>query len=355
MDGNDKDITLILVGETNVQGRQRPAEAFRHVLPVLKSADVLFGHLEAPLTMPSDDPTLPDIPHKKGWRHSGPDTVKALSAAGFAAVSLASNVMYGRRAAVDTVQVLDGAGIVHCGAGRNLGEARRPAVVQFRDVRFGFLSYTSVFWPVGHAAGPGTPGVATVKAHTAYQPGPRALEMPGAPPIVVTWADPEELQAMEKDIRALSDQVDVVVVSIHWGLSGSHQVIDYQREIGRVAIQAGADLVMGHHPHRLQGIEIVEGQPVLYSMGNFAFDWHKMKGRNLEGILVKCRVRDRTLHSVAFVPVRRNQENLVEPLSPSQGPGKAIVDQVRALSSAYGTRLTVADGEVIVQGNQDYV
>lgn len=344
----DDALCLILVGETNIQERENPVDAFRYVLPMLKSADVLFGHLEAPLTQPSQDPALPDIPHKDGWRHSSSDMVEAFSAAGFAAVSLASNVMYGRQAIWDTIETLDRAGIQHCGAGRNLEEARKPAIVLSRGVRFGFLSYTSVFWPVGHAAGANTPGVATVRAYTAYQPSRRTLEMPGAPPIVITWADPTELQTMEMDIRALRDLVDIVVVSMHWGISSSNQMIDYQREVGQAAIRAGADLVMGHHPHCPQGIEIVEGRPIFYSLGNFAFDWYKMRGRNLEGMLLKCTIRQRILERVAFVPVRRNQENLVEILDPSQEPGNTIVDQVRELSAAYGTTLTTADNEVVV-------
>ncbi|OIO88280.1 MAG: hypothetical protein AUK03_16525 [Anaerolineae bacterium CG2_30_64_16] len=356
MSTNDKrDLTLILVGETNIQGREDPAEAFKHVLPILKSADVLFGHLEAPLTPPSEDPTCPDIPHKEEWRHSGPHTVKAFSEAGYAAVSLASNVMYGRRAILDTVDTLDQAGIKHCGAGGNIEEARRPAVVSCQGVRFGFLSYTSVFWPVGHAAGPASPGVATMKTHTAYQPGRRALEMPGAAPIVVTWPDPQALTALQTDIQTLRGQVDIVVVSIHWGLSSSNQVVDYQREVGRAAIRAGANLVMGHHPHRIQGIEIIDGHPICYSMGNFAFDWHKMHDRNLEGIVIKCRVRDRTLDRITFVPMRRNQDNLVEPLSPSCGPGSEIVAQIRELSAVYGTGFTVVadDGVVIVRPQEE--
>lgn len=344
--GDRGDITLLLVGETNVQGREEPQEAFQHVLPLLDSADVLFGHLEAPLTPPSQDPTRPDIPHKNRWRHSDPHTVKAFTRTGFDAVSLASNVMYGRHAVLDTVETLDRAGIEHCGAGRNREEARRPAVVPHPGATFGFLSYTSVFWPVAHAAGRETPGVATMKAHTAYEPGRRALEMPGAPPQVVTWADPGELQALEADVRALSRQADIVVVSIHWGISSSNQVIDYQRQVGAAAVRAGADLVLGHHPHRPQAIEIVEGAPVFYSVGNFAFDWEKMRGRNLEGIAIRCRVRDGGLDEVTFVPVRRNQENLVEPLDPSAGAGRMIVDQVRRLSVPYGTGFTTGDGSV---------
>jgi poly-gamma-glutamate synthesis protein (capsule biosynthesis protein) len=173
--------------------------------------------------------------------------------------------------------------------------------------------------------------------------------MPGAPPVVVTWADPGALRAMEADIQSLRHGVDILIVSIHWGLSGSSQVIDYQREVGHAAIRAGADLVLGHHPHRPQGIEILKGRPIFYSTGNFAFDWAKMRGRNLDGILIKCRIRDRVLDKVSFVPVQRNQDNLVAPLAPTLDPGQAIVDQIRELSAAFGTRLSINGQEAIVQ------
>ena len=78
---------------------------------------------------------------------------------------------------------------------------------------------------------------------------------------------------------------------MHWGVSSSDEAIDYQREIGRAAVEAGADLVMGHHPHRVQEIEVVGRHPIFYSMGNFAFDWQAMAGRDLDGVLVRCRVR----------------------------------------------------------------
>ena len=118
---------------------------------------------------------------------------------------------------------------------------------------------------------------------------------------------------------------------------------------GRAAIEAGASLVMGHHPHRLQAIEICKGQPIFYSLGNFAFDWEKMRGRNQEGILIKCRIRDKMLDRVSFIPVRRNDENLVEPLNPNHAPGRDIVAQLRDLSEPYRTQCHVEGIEVLVK------
>lgn len=345
-------LTLVLVGEINLQNRSDPAAAFEYVMPKLKSADVLFGHLEGPLTAPSLDPEVPDIPHKNRWRHSHPSMVTGLQAAGFAAMSFASNVTYGRRAVLDTVATLDAANIKHCGGGKNLEEARRPALLEKAGVKFGFLSYTSVFWPVGHAASLDAPGVATIKATTAYQPGPRVLEMPGAPPVIVTTPDPVEFEAMKRDVKNLRDQVDILVVSCHWGVSGSHQVQDYQRAVGQAAITAGADIVIGHHPHVIQGIELWKGRPIFYSMGNFAFDWEAMRGRHLDGLLVTCGITDRRLDSVSLVPVRRNSSNTVELLDPAGVEGRRIAEQVATLSAEMNTKLTLSDTavEVIAAG-----
>ncbi|GAB4458578.1 MAG: CapA family protein [Armatimonadaceae bacterium] len=341
---------LLFTGDTNLQNRTDPATAFTHVLPTLKDADFLLGHLEGPLSPPSSDPTVPDIPHKPGWRHSDPAMVQALVAAGYAAVSLASNVTYGAEAIRSTLATLDAAGIAHCGAGLDYESARHPAIVERDGVRVGLLSYTSVFWPVGHAAGAGTPGVATIRATTAYQPHHRVQEMPGAPAIVVTTPDPEQLTAMEEDVRRLRQEVDVLIVSCHWGVSSSPVVQDYQRAVGRAAIAAGADVVFGHHPHVFQGIEVFQGRPIFYSLGNFAFDWTKMHGRRLDGLLIRGTIEDGRLRQVSFVPARRDPENLIRLHTPETPEGREMVAQMVALSDEFGTKLLPGESEVVVDG-----
>ena len=344
---NDSDLGLILVGDTNIQYRENPGEAFSLVLPTLRGADVLFGQLEGPLSPPSQDPAAPDIPHKEGWTHSEPRMVEAIAAAGFDAVGCAGNVTYGAGVVESSLATLDASGIGHCGAGVNLAEAHRPAIVETKGVRIGFLSYTSVFWPVGHAATPHSPGVATIKAHTAYQPGPRALEMPGAPPTVITYPDSEELERMRADIRALRKQVEVVIVSCHWGISGSETTVDYQRAIAHEAVDQGADLVFGHHPHVIQGIEVWKGKPIFYSLGNFTFDWDRMRG-NVDGLLVRCAISGGRMGKVCFVPVRRNQDGLVEILNPAEGAGKEIVDRAQTLSTGMPTLFHPTPDDVLI-------
>lgn len=348
------DITLILAGDTNLQFRENPAGAFQHVVPLFRRADVRFVNLEGPLAGPSEDPGAPDIPHKAGWRHSEPRMVTGLVAAGTNVVGCANNVTYPPSALLRSLAVLDDAGIAHCGGGRNRDSAREPVIFERKGVRFGFLSYTSVFWPVGHAAGRDAAGVATIKAHTAYQPHPRIGEMPGGPPAVITWPDAEELASMREDVQRLRQRTDVVVLSCHWGVSGSTQTCEYQRAIGRAAIQAGADVVIGHGPHVLHGIELIGGprgaRPIFYSLGNFAFDWTSMRGKSLEGLLVRCTIREQRVVEVAFIPVQRNAQNDPVPLDPAAREGQAVVDQVRRHSAPYGTTFCVAHGEVAIGG-----
>ena len=117
--------TLLILGDTNIQNRADPYDAFANVRDMLSAADVVFGQLEGPLAEPSANPSQPDIPHKAGWRHSGAKVGPALKKAGYVGVSCASNVAYPAAAAVASVKALDAVGILHCGVGETLAEARR--------------------------------------------------------------------------------------------------------------------------------------------------------------------------------------------------------------------------------------
>jgi poly-gamma-glutamate capsule biosynthesis protein CapA/YwtB (metallophosphatase superfamily) len=332
---------LLILGDTNIQNRADPDSAFTNVKAMLASADIVFGQLEGPLSEPSADPARPDIPHKAGWRHSGARMASALKNAGYVGVSCASNVAHPASAAINGVKVLDSIGILHCGVGNTIAEARKPVVIERDGVKFGFLSYTSVFWPSDHAASVSGPGCATIKAHAAYQPGVRALEMPGAEPITRTFADAVELEAMREDVRALRKTVDIVILSCHWGVSSKDEPVEYQREIGRAAIEAGADMVFGHHPHVVQGAEIFRGKPIFYSLGNFVFDWDVMRGRHLDGLALRCSVRQTSIAQIELVPVRRNDHNDICELAPDSEPGQEILHRFEQLSRRIGDSIAL--------------
>lgn len=160
-------------------------------------------------------------------------------------VTLANNHIldYGPDALLDTCALLDGAGIRRVGAGSGLEEAKKLEVMEVKGKRIGFLAASRVIpvssWTVG-------------KSH----------------PGVLTTYDPAILL---KEIQAAQDQCDYLVVYIHWGIERNTQPEEYQRTLARQYIDAGADLVVGSHPHVLQGIEYYKGKPILYSLGNFVF------------------------------------------------------------------------------------
>ncbi|HEY4250486.1 MAG TPA: CapA family protein [Roseomonas sp.] len=348
MDGRDGDSqVLLIIGDTNIQNRADPGSAFVHARATLAAADMIFAHLEGPLAEPSADPANPDIPHKRGWRHSGRAVGPALKAAGYDAVSCASNVWFPASAALASVRVLDEVGIAHCGAGATLAEARKPAIIERGGLRIGVLSYTSVFWPSNHAARAETPGCATIRAYEAFQPNPRAVEMPGADPIVHTWADPQELEAMRRDVQALRGRVDLLMLSCHWGVSARIEPVDYQKEIARAAIDAGADMVFGHHPHEVQGAETYRGRPIFYSLGNFAFDWEVMRNRHLDGILLRCTIRDRALARIEVLPVRRDAQNDIRVHAADAPEGADILGRFARLSGKLAEGVTLSSAGVL--------
>lgn len=342
----DNALSVILVGDVNLRNVEDANTPFAQVQEVFDEADLRFGNCEGCFA----DPTV-EIPYKPGWFHPDRSTVKGLAVAGFDVVGCANNVHYGADAILESLGHLDRHGIAHTGAGKDRESARQSAVLERKGTRFGFLAYTSVFWPVEHAAGQGQPGVATIKGYTAYRPHHRVLEMPGAPAIVASWPDEEELAAMQKDVKALRECVDILVVSCHWGVTGSQELADYQVAIGHAAIDAGADLVIGHHPHVPQGLEVYDERVIFYSLGNFMFGWKRMTGRR-DGLLVHCAVREKKLVKVSFAPVWRNEPGQPQVVSPRSTEGRGVVRTVENLSSPLGTKFKAEGEEVVVWRNK---
>lgn len=330
---------VLVVGDTNLMDRTDPASAFRHVAATLRAADAVLGQMEGLLA--PDAASGPDpLPYKPGWRHSEPEAAAGYAAA-FSAVACASNVAYPPEACADTARRLGEVGLPVCGIGADEAAARAPAVVETPAARIGLLSYTSVFHPGLLDAGPAWPGCAVLPARTAYLPGRRALEMPGAPPEIHTWPEPEALETLRADVAALRASVDLVVVSCHWGLSGSPEPQAYQVALAEAAADAGADLVFGHHPHVVGGAARMGRTAVFYSLGNFAFDNPRMVGRHRDGLLLRLLVRERRIARIAVLPVQRDEANDVRILPPEDEAGRAILDAFAARSVALGGRVSV--------------
>lgn len=174
-----------------------------------------------------------------------PTRVSMLTEMGVDIVTLANNHIldFGEEGLLDSVAVLDEAGILHVGGGKDLDEAVRLETIEVKGKTIGFLGTSRVYMDPSWAAGAGHPGV-----FSTYDP----------------------TMAVEK-IKEAKEQCDYLVVYVHWGVERETTPKDYQRAMGRQYIDAGADLVIGSHPHVLQETEFYAGKPIVYSLGNFVF------------------------------------------------------------------------------------
>src|SRR6516165_984341 len=243
---------------------------------------------------------------------------------------------------------LDELGIAHTGAGANQSLARAPVILMRDGVRFGFLQRSSVYWPTNHEAGEVSPGIAVIRGHTAYHVpmhGSRPpANRPGIPPEIVTWADPVYLKRLDDDIAALRGRAEVVVTSFHWGLH--QEVLRYMTDIAHRAIDAGADLVIGHGPHYSLPIEVYKGVPIFYGLGSFSF--HTGHGGRQHGdwlgMMARVSWQRRKIARAAFQFVRHDRHNRTV-LCALADEGAALDDIVRR-STDLGASLAPRRDEV---------
>jgi poly-gamma-glutamate synthesis protein (capsule biosynthesis protein) len=248
--------------------REHPDECFAATKHVLHAAEIVFGQLET--SFAAAGTRLPQARHAVLTHPAG---AGALARAGFDVISCAGNhcLDWGNEAFLENLSHLHQQGIEVVGAGKDLAAARKPVIRQLADgTRVAFLAYCSIL-PMGYWAEERRPGCAPMRAHTIYEQ--IEPDQPGTPPRIHSYAHRDDLAAMCSDIRAAKAVADVVLVSQHWGIHFVRaSIADYQREVARAAIAAGADAILGHHAHILKGVEFIAGKPVIYSLCNFATD-----------------------------------------------------------------------------------
>ena len=339
---------LMLTGDVNLMNVTDAQVPFARIEDTLHRADVLFGNLECCFYEPVDGHSL----EHEGF-HAPLASARALVIGGYRAVGTANNVNYGEEAIRSSLRQLASVGIPSTGAGLDRRAARAPAIVTHEGLRFGFLQRTSVYWATGHEATDESAGVAVLTGRTAYEPllqtrraGLPPANRPGLPPAIITWADARSLAEFTSEVRALRAQADIVVASHHWGLF--ENVLDYQVEIAHAAIDAGADVVMGHGPHYACSVEMYRGKPVFYGLGSFSF--HTGHGGRAHGdwvgMLARLTFDDSELLEVAFSLVRHNERN--ETYVCDLGQDKEAVEQITRRCDKLGTALAIRDSEMIV-------
>lgn len=231
------------------------AKLFDGVREILSTADAVVLNLETPLTTRGKA-----VEGKTYTFRASPETAAAMKAEGVKAVWLANNHIldFGPDALADTISYLDEAGVSHAGAGMNVGSAYSPALLELKGQRTALLGYSNTF-PDNYWARKGRPGTAFGSA-----------------------------KAVARGVTAASDIAKgatdgatggPIIASFHWGAELMTEPKEYQVDRAKLAIDSGASLVVGHHPHVAQPIDVYRGVPILYSVGNFAFGSFSKRSR----------------------------------------------------------------------------
>ena len=278
----EKNIELLFVGDIMLDrgvkymvekyGKGDYKFPFLKIADYLKETDILFGNLEGPIS---------DKGKKVGSIYSfrtEPQAIEGLKFAGFDILSMANNHVfdYGREAMEDSFKRLKESEIEVLGGGFNEKEACEPLIKELKGTKIAFLAFTNLgspYWSAGK-------------------------EKSG-----ICWLEKEK---MEEIIQKAKEKADIVVVSLHFGEEYFSTPTEFQVSISHVAIDAGADLIVGHHPHVIQEIERYKDGWIAYSLGNFIFD-QKFSEKTMKGLMLKVLIENSKIKEVMPIEFKINE------------------------------------------------
>jgi len=267
---NRRSVTIAFTGDlvpsrAMFEGDQPIDPAVSDVRDLFASADVAIASLLSPL---SDRGT--PIAKMINLR-SDPALAADLGKLGFTALHLANNhsMDFGFDALTDTIAHLADNGVASFGAGADLAAATEGLVVEVGGLRIGFLAWSALL-AAGSGASAMRPGIAPLEVRVSYEIDPIYLtEEPTFPPVVRSAVTEASLAAACARIVEVRAGVDVLLVIAHWGEGVSDRVGEYMQPLAHAILDAGADAVLGTHPHSVYGVEVYDGKPVFYSPGLF--------------------------------------------------------------------------------------
>jgi len=281
------------------------ASIIEEVADHLRQGDIVFGNLECPLSTVG-----PHQPWGACIFRADPKTVDVLVLGGFDIVSLANNhaVNSGKAALLQTLDHLEEAGIAYVGAARTKARGSDPTFITVRDIRVGFLAYTDLSFNCGS----------------------------------YSKVD-ENLSRLRQQIKQARNNCNLLIVSYHWGEEYRRKPTSRQVKVAHVSIEAGADVVLGHHPHVLEGIELYQNRPIVYSMGNFIFD--QRSGERMESGIFDLYYVQGSGWRVEMTPVWISWSRLGAEYATGQKRDR-IAQRIQKLSAQLGTVVGVIDGIV---------
>lgn len=295
---------------------------FKSIAPYFEKSDFGFVNLESPLTSGGDAQGWKDVVIK-----GNPALAPAMAKSGINVVTMANNHAgdMGDSGLLDSIKYCEKSDIAVVGVGRNLKEAQAGVVLKTsaaasaggttRGAKTAFLGFSDVL-PVGYPATSTSPGTSPGRAN---------------------------LNAVKKNIRAAAKRADYVIVGWHWNFEYKRAPSYLESSEGKAAIDAGADLVIAHHPHLLDGVQAYHGGLIVYSLGNLVFSG--FSGETAQTVLVKAKVTLRSIDA-QLIPVITSGSGV--PTLAGGSTGLSILQRVKSMSAALGTT-------VKIKGNRGYV
>jgi len=285
---------------------------FEHVDYIFRNADIAFANLESPASCLGTQ-----VKGKEVTFRAALNAINSLRNVGIDVVSLANNhaMDYGQDALAETMDVLSHNRITYVGAGANSMAAHRPSEILINGLKVSFLAYTYKFHKVVEAQ-IDQPGVAI--AHN---------------------------ELVKSDIKKAKEWADIVVVSFHWGWEYSDHPDKETRELAHLAVESGADLVVGHHPHVIQGVEVYEGGLICYSLGNFIFD--QRGNRTRRGLILRCSMDKLGVKRAEILPVIIHPSEF-RPYPASGEAAKTILLELSKLSKQLKTEIDLRENIAVI-------
>jgi poly-gamma-glutamate capsule biosynthesis protein CapA/YwtB (metallophosphatase superfamily) len=316
---NEPPLSVLAVGDIMLGERTRKVireegadYPFAGVVPLLHRSEIVFGNQEGPFAGEA-------VKADRNFSYRvNPRLATALTRANVNVVTLANNHLTdcGRAGVLETLAALNSAGVAVVGAAENKRTAHRPVIRRAGRWRVGLLGY---YWNRRTAA---------------------TSELPGS-----AMDTPEDLRA---DIGALRRKVDRVVVEFHWGIPYEREPLTEDREKARLAVDCGADVVVGHHPHVIQPLEVYCGCPIFYSVGNFAFG----SGNSLaEGLMVGFRFEEEETEVQVYSLYVKNRDPRVnyQPKVLRGSAGRRTLQRLAEMSGENGRFLTLETGRAVMR------
>jgi poly-gamma-glutamate capsule biosynthesis protein CapA/YwtB (metallophosphatase superfamily) len=372
---NDQDVLFYAAGDI-APDRKDPVTLFERVAPTLKTADLAFCQVETVIS--STGTRLPQARHAV---LTHPRTAVAIKDSGFNVVSFAGNhcMDWGKEAFSHTIDNLRKEGIAVIGVGENITEARKPVIFDIKGNKIAFLAYNTIL-PMAYWAEEGRPGCVPLRAFTIYEQ--IEHDQPGTPCRIHTFSHKEDMKNMINDVKSAGSQADVVIVSMHFGIHMIPAVLaEYQQEMAYAAIDAGADLILGHHAHILKGAEVYKGKNIFYSLCNFGIDlrmdkvhaeskgfkeiqklnpdWipdfealYNFPTDSQKTIVIKCLISGKALKNVSFLPASIDKKTAQpEILTAGDQRFGAVIRYMKEITKNAGltTRYIVKGDEVVLE------